>query len=307
MWFLHAIKSSVYDPLFYSRIREKRGSSAFGYFALLVFVFAFFASISPLRGIATFIFQSSEKKDAVRQEVLAVYPDELVLTTKGGKVSMNQPSPYTIPVPMVIQNESTKNNQKVPKNLIVINTNKPIGTDDFAVYDTFAVLSADSIGIFDQEKGKMEIQSLEKILNEPYTLDKTQFISFVAMLEKILKVVGVTLLFLLPFFVFFGMMLWYVIYLLFGALIIWIAAKLRGANWDYKTAYKAGLYLMTLPIICVGLMSFISSQSATIPFLFTGILFLATLININKEEKQEELPVVTATTETVVDSTPEIK
>lgn len=298
----------MYDPIFYSQIREKNGSSAFGYFALLVFIFAFFASITPLRGIATFIFQSSEKKDALRREILAVYPDELTLTTKSGKVFMNQPSPYVIPMPAGIANAPVTADrvQKLPKNLLVIDTDKPISTDDFDTYDTFAVLSADSIGIFDQEKGKIQIQSLEKILSESYTLDKAQFVSLVGILEKILKAVGIMLLFLLPLFMFSGMMLWYMMYLLFGALIIWLAVKLRGGDWGYGTAYKAGLYLMTLPILFIGFLSVIFSHSITIPFLFTGMLFLVALMNISKDEKKQgETPTVTEAV--IVEETPESK
>ena len=189
------------------------------------------------------------------------------------------------------------------RNLLVIDTEKPIDVEDFYTYNTNIILSADSIGILDEEKGKIQIQDLRGAFETPFTVDKAQYTEWIGALEKYLMGFGVVLLFLIPVFLFFGLAIGNALYLLFGALVVWLAAKIRGADWGYGTSYKAGLYLLTVPLLYSTLTSF--SVVPDVSFLFTVILLFMTLVNTGKEKvvaapviASETVPTDTSTSDT---------
>lgn len=290
MQFLKTIQSSIYDKTFYRSMKEKKALSALGYFALITFIVSLVLSVNTVYGIAKFIFQPSEQKTAIREQILSLYPDDLVLKTANGKLSMNAESPYFIPMPEAWIEQSADDGTIPPENLLVINTDKPIEIDDFGMYDTSVILGEDSIGVFDPEKGKIQIQDLTEAFGTPFTVDKAQFTSGVQALEKILMGFGVAALFLIPFFVFFFVFSVHALYLIFGALVVWLAARIRGADWGYGTAYKASLYLITLPFVESTLVSL--KVIPDVPWLFTIILFVMALVNITKPETPVTIPAV---------------
>ncbi|MBP9751635.1 MAG: DUF1189 family protein [Candidatus Moranbacteria bacterium] len=273
------LKSSIHDPVFYRSIRERKTSSSFGYFALLILVASLISSTKPVADIAGFIFQPSEKKDALRKEILSLYPDELSIRFENGTVSTNVAEPFAIPLPYSLGKE-TGGHQEYPKNLLVIDTTKPISSGDFETFDTIAILGRDSIGFHDPEERKTEIRGIGEMSGESFSLDKGRFVSFVGIAERFAKGFGVAFLFLLPIVVFTAKLAGFLLYLLFGALVIWIVAKARGTDWRYGESYKAGLHLMTLPILYGILSSAPFVPALHIPFLFTAILAIATAINL---------------------------
>lgn len=287
MGFFRAIRSSVYDPAFYRSMRERKVSSAFGYFALLILVASLISSVKPVADIATFIFRPSAEKDALRNEVLSLYPNELSVRFEQGVVSTNVAEPYAIPLPRSLGKE-IGDRTEYPENLLVIDTTKPISAEDFTTLDTIAILGRDSIGFHDPEKRKTEIQDLGKMSGESFTLDKDRFASFVGTAERFAKGFGVVILFLLPIIVFSAKLAGFLLYLLFGALVIWIVAKVRGISWGYGDSYKAGLHLLTLPILYGILSSAPFAPALHLPFLFTIVLAVATAINLVKLPEPQE-------------------
>lgn len=275
------LKSSVYDPAFYRSMRERKVLSAFGYFALLVLVASLISSVKPVADIATFVFCPSEEKDAIRNEILSLYPDELSIRFEQGVISTNVDEPYAIPLPRALGKEADDRSE-YPKNLLVIDTTKPISAGDFEISDTIAILGRDSIGFHDPKERKTEIRDFGDMSAESFTIDKERFVSFVGMAERFAKGFGIAFLFLFPIIVFTAKLAGFLLYLLFGALVIWIVAKARGISWGYGDSYKAGLHLMTLPILYGILSSTPFVPTLHIPFLFTAILAVATAINLAK-------------------------
>ncbi len=291
MWLWQSFKASVYDPAFYRSMKERKSSLALGYFALVVFVASLAVSFPAISGIYSFVFHSSEEVNSIRQQVLDLYPDWLELKVEGGKLSMNAESPFAIPMPRGAAED--EGDEPLPANLIVINTEKPIEVSDFDEYDTLIILGEDTIGAIEEEKGKVQIQEIGQFLEDgQFTLVKDEYAKFVAKVEKLIKGFSVALLFLVPIIVFGGLLVSYLVYLLLGALVIWAVSRLCKTNWSYGTAYKAGLYLITVPVvydalpICLG-----------IPFVSTAILFCLALINIRQTDE---------TVSVAADSVPEV-
>ena len=91
--FFEDIKSSFYNPAFYSSIPAKNtgnavvfllGVSALSAFALVIYV--------SILGVTAF------SKFSVDDVIAKNYPESLVVTVKDGKASVNQPEPYIIPL-----------------------------------------------------------------------------------------------------------------------------------------------------------------------------------------------------------------
>jgi hypothetical protein len=299
MWLWQSLKASVYDPVFYRSMKDRKFGSALGYFSLVVFVAALIVSLPMMRTIASFVFQPSQEAAAIKQQAIDLYPDWLEIQTENGKLSTNAESPFAVPIPHGIGEDDS---QHPPANLIVINTEKPIELSDFETYSTFVILGADTIGFFDPEKKKVQIQEIGQFLeNERFTIVKVEYVGFIQKLEKIVKGFGIMLLFLVPLAIFIGLFMAYLVYLLFGALVVWLAAWARKTHWQYATAYKAGMYLITLPMLFNALTSIGLVSEPPITFYFTIVLFLLAIINIPAsfipvEESPEKL-VVTPTTE----------
>lgn len=281
------MRSSVYEPSFYRTIRERPLSSVLGYFVLLILASSLMTSVTPVVDIATFIFRPSEEKDAVRKEILALYPEELSVRFENGTISTNVAEPYAIPLPRVLKEEMGAS-EKYPGNLLVIDTGKSISASDFETFDTIAILSKDSIGFHDFENDKVEIRNFGDTPGESFTFDSEKFASYVDMIEKFVKGFGIALLFLVPLFVFFAKLTILPLYLVFGAFVIWIIAKIRGTSWTYGTAYKAGLHLLTLPVLYGIISSDPFIPSLHIPFLFTVILAIAAVINMTPDPIKQE-------------------
>ena len=75
------------------------------------------------------------------------------------------------------------------------------------------------------------------------------------------------------------------IYLLFGALLIWLVAKIKGLKIGYKKSYKAGMQLMTADIIIISILGAISPK-LTFTFFFSILLVISAVLNLNKEVAQ---------------------
>lgn len=279
MKFWRIFESSIYGPSFYRAIVERRAAGAFGYFALLVLIASLMVSANPIADVAEFVFQSSDEKGTLREEVLSIYPDELEITFRNGEISTNVSEPYFIPFPETFKDKGGED-AGYPENLLVIDTGKPISADDFDALDTFVILGRDSVGVYQPGRKKVQIQNMENASAEYFVLDKDRFASFVGTAEGFARWFGFALLFLIPLLIFSLWLSGYLLYLLFGALVIWIVAKIRGAPWGYGTSYKAGLHLLTLPILYGIVSSPPFIPQLYVPFLSTALLALAAAINL---------------------------
>jgi hypothetical protein len=279
MEFFRTIRSGIFDPAFYRTMRERKTMSAFGYFALLILVASLVSSLKPVADIAAFVFRPSAEKDTLRGELLSLYPDGLSVRFDQGIISTNVAEPYAIPFPRALEKE-IGDRSGYPKNLLVIDTAKPISASDFEAFDTIAILSKDSVGFHDAEKDKMEIQYFGRMSGESFTLDKNRFASFVEIAERFAKGFGIALLFLIPIAIFFAKLIGFLLYLVFGAFIIWVIAKLRGFPLGYGDSYKAGLYLLTLPILYGIISSAPFIPALHVPLLFTAILAIMAAVNL---------------------------
>lgn len=276
MGFFRTIRKSIYDVAFYATVKTESLGVALKYYTLFVLGMAILIAIPlyVLSGLG--IVQMKEAGD-IRTRVLAMYPDELVLNFQNGKITSNVEEPYSIPVPPEFSRETYKN-------LVVINTSEPITLSDFDRYDTLAILGSDAIWTRDVEKNKTEIQKFDQFSKESLVINEQKVAEFLDIALRIGKIAITVFLVFLPFIIFACLWVWYLIYLLFGALIIWIVSKLRKADLTYDQSYKSGLYLITLPIIYSAVTTAGPLSMFHIPFGFTLIFVVLAYINFTPKK-----------------------
>ncbi len=269
----------MYDPVFYRSVPERGISSAIKYFALLSVLVSLVLGIALSTRIGWYLAHDN-KVSQFRGQVESIFPDKLVLKFGNGEVSSNVEEPYAISLPEAWKDNSTNKPSKSPKNLLIINTTKPIELTDFATYDTAAILGKDQFGFYNPDQQKLEIRSIGKLDKENVTIDKSQYVRFIGTLAHYVKLVVVTFLCLSPLFVFLLIFLAYLLYLIFGTLAVWLGASIKGVRLTYSQAYACALYMITLPLVYKLLVTFFAPD-LSFAFDMTLMLFALALLNFS--------------------------
>jgi len=197
-----------------------------------------------------------------------LYPQELEVVIKNGKVSTNAKEPYFLAV------EEQK--------LIVIDTKTPFSTTKFNQYNALAWVSQDSVFIRDDSKGQLKTIDLSEV--DDFTLNKAMVNEFFVKISPWFKfitpvvIVGIV----------FGIYILYMFklsYLLFLALLILILLKIIKKPVSYGSAYKVGLYAMTLGLLLSTVMTVVKLPD--VPFLFTLVTLSVVLFNFLPAQKKQ--------------------
>lgn len=274
------IKNSIYNPEYYSEVIEKPFSYSFKYLLVFALLFALvFTIVVTIRFIPT-VNLLSEKA----LQIADYFPQDLAITIKDGKVSTNVQEPYLVKIPQEWKSSNGADSEYADmENIIAIDTRGKFDMDTFNSYKTFILLTSDSIAYIEQ--GKISITSLSGV--KDFTLNKGKVSSLVSIVK--------------PFFVFlypvvfagayiagYLIVLWKMAYLLFGALLIWLVAKVKGLQIGYKNSYKVGMQLATAAIIVTGVLDVISTK-LTFTFLFSILLIISAALNLKKGAAQSSV------------------
>lgn len=271
------IKSSIYNPAFYSEILNKPFSYSLKYFLSLICLIALASTI-------IFSFSTLPKInkvfDDIGSNVLNYYPEELEITVKNGIVSTNVSEPYFIKAPAEFKNNSERSGNKSKKdeidNLLVIDTQSPLNLDAFKDYKTFVLLSRDSIAYRDSNEA-MKIQFLNQEFNGVIT--KTKISAALNGITPYLKIIPLVLVPLVFVGSIFGATVKYLIYLIFGAFIIWIMSKAMKRDLRFGKAYQIGIHAITLGVILEATV-FRFYPNLKFPLFFTLLMFAIVWINL---------------------------
>lgn len=274
------IKNIFYRPEFFRR-QEFTGGQALGFYSLsiLFLVLGFSLLLIPvIFGVNRFFDSATwQEQKAIIQNL---YPDDLVLTFDNGKLTTNQSAPIAIPFP---KEWSGKDGH--PTNLLVIDRDAEVSRKAIERNDTFILANETEIGFSDTNKGKTEIIAFAKMdINKKIEVTNSNFDYWV--IERGSSIVQRAVLFLmsvLPLLMYLGLWIGYIVYSLFGALIVWLAAHIRDHKLHYGQAYASTLYLLPASFVVSLLMSAIAFH---IPLLFTIVLFGMALLNFERQPKQ---------------------
>lgn len=274
--FLSAIGKSVYGPSMYRELPDRPFSFSLKYyvkFALLVsLVVTIVLAVQAGPFIRAALGNFSEK---LAEQYLA----ELEVRIRQGTVSINQPEPYYIPLP-----SREERNGTTYQNLLVIDTKRPFDLATFQNYQTIAWVLKDSVAMY-RSNGTVQFIPLKDVPD--VTINRDFVRSLGSKINPIARVVP----FVLVPFIFIGGLFYFaylMLYLLIGALLIWLLLAIMKRKVGYGTAYKAGLHAMTLGVIVKA----INTTSGALifflaPFVFTIIMLVVTGINFAGLPRQD--------------------
>lgn len=287
------IKDSVYSPVFYRSLSARPFSFSLGYFAAFVLIVSLLHTLWFWYGTAKVpaLVPYLEKAGAALK---ADFPDDLVIKIDKGEVSVNRPEPYSLPFPAELKSST----DGTPQNILVIDTRTPASSESFRAYDTAVLL--DKHDLITYRNNTSQVQSSVIASTTNLTIDKPFVASIIDKGEHFFSAWGWALVFIA------GIPLWILLciiicvlnlaYLLFGALLIWIVAKIRKYPIGYGKAYQAGLHLLTLPIALSVILTVAHIRAPM--FSLTAVLIILAAINFAPEKTEPVIPLPSQTPNT---------
>lgn len=276
MNFLKKVKSSVYDPLYYSEILNMNFGGSLKYFfklsLLLALVGAVYLSFVSIPKVNSFISTFGDR-------VVEAYPAELEVRLKDGLVSTNVVEPYIIPLPKDEFNADY--NKSNYENLIVIDTKSDLSLDKFNAYNTVVLLTKNAV--LTRDKGKITITELKG--TSDLTINRDKLVYWVGKVTPFVK----KLPYIIPVLVFTGLFLYFafsLFYLLFVALLVFIMGKIRKLGLSYKKSYQISLHAITLPLILSMVSWFVNIKM----FFLLPTIILLVVVWVNLKAKDPVLP-----------------
>ncbi|MFZ1626513.1 MAG: DUF1189 family protein [Candidatus Moraniibacteriota bacterium] len=273
------LKRLIYRPDFFreSTLTLNQGMTFYS-LAVLVLVVGIIATLLP-GALRTLGSMRSGEWDAQRVLVTSLYPDGLVVSVTDGVIATNQPNPVVVPVPkewepvrgdcFTVRCQESK--ASWPINLIAIDTDRAVSTESFARYESVVVVGKNDVGFRNPERGETRIFNLrDSGFRETFIIDEDLVASWVDRGFVFARGAVIALFAMAPAFTYLGLWIGYLIYSLFGAIIVMLAAYIQGHTLRYGRAYLSTLYLYPVPFAFSFLMSLSHSH---IPFVFTLVLF----------------------------------
>jgi len=130
------------------------------------------------------------------------------------------------------------------------------------------------------KNNQISINSLSGI--KDFSLDKGKVSGFIDTVKPFLAIIYPAV-FIGAYFVGFMIIISKMIYLLFGAFLIWVVVKIKGLDIGYKKSYIVGMPLMTAAIIITSLL-WLAPSNYSFTFLFSILLIISAAIKFEKGE-----------------------
>jgi len=287
--FLNFFKKTFTSSEFYRSLVEVPFKYSLNYFLIFFVIYSLVAGaifsyrfILPLKDVASLI----------PDKVLALYPDDLVITIEKGKLSTNYSEPYRLPSELVLDiitelEDSAKSKvlgDSVGTNTyaIVIDTEGVL--DDYYDYQTYVLVTEDYLA-YTNEDGNMEVFAFTEVpdiaIDHGFIADKVNLIR--PFLEyAVLALIVLSILVSLAVFP-----LGYLIYCAFFSLLVLLIGKVVGGlPLNYKKSYQISLHLATIyPIF--SLLLLLSRVSIEIPFMRLAVLSVIWILIASKIRKSK--------------------
>jgi hypothetical protein len=277
--FFGTFKAALYSPQFYASIAQRKGSKAFGYFVLITLLYT-----AILGG--TFWFGTVKDFDANEfvETALDVYPDDLVITIEDGTATVNKDEPFLIEAPAVwtsfFDGLNEHSDPQEISNILVVDTQNEFSISKFQDYQTLMWLTGDSLFFIDDGEGEVSGVSLDEV--DDIVLTKDNVSSFKDTALGIVKFFVPMFMAIGFIFIFIGLGIWNLIYLLFLAVFISIVRTALDMDANYGLSYKTGLYAMTFIYVAGVIMDVVRiwTPFATFPFMMSLIALAGVGLNL---------------------------
>lgn len=270
MKFFDTLRSTVFDPAFYSSMRDRSWGEAAKYYLVIAFV-VIFAYVAPVWGFLLTI------KPELVDSIVSVYPDALEVTIADGAMSINQPEPYAIP---------NTHFKEMPKNYVVFETADDEYTPArFEEADTLLLFKRTFAVVRDSDNGGAGKQRLFDYGTSTgtSTLDKTDIVGVAEKIKPYVRpvvIIGGAFVFVLVVLIGGAFMLgFHLIYTLLAALLVLFYFKIIKKEETYATAYTTALFA-SMPVTIVS--AFAGAFGGLPTFVYTLILIVLVVVNTTR-------------------------
>ncbi len=237
---------SIAVPQFYREVTTRSLGSTTKYFVVLCLLYAgVSATILGVREVP----HLREQINKYSEELLAAYPQDLVVTSKDGLITVNRPEPFIVPMPKEFLDNQEKEmgaDAKYPQkvtNFIVLDQNGTVG--DLEKYQTLFVIN--SANILHTGTNGVEAQSTKGLPNFELTKEViSNRLNENKGLLSWMPLVVPGVMFVLTFGGFFVFRYLYAVGLGFFVKLI---TNGRGLKFTYKDSLKIVLHSLTLPTL----------------------------------------------------------
>lgn len=242
--FYYVWKNSFSSAKYYKDIIKAPFSFSLKYFLFFCFLLSVITTV--YLGVKIFNPLNNFLK-RFPQVLIKVYPAELEVKIRRGVVSTNVQEPYFLPVDRLEKtfedfNNDVKglNSDKI-ENILVIDTRAKV--EDMARFQTYALLTKNYLSFYNED-GRIEIIPLDEI--KDFTVNQSVVRGLI---NRLLPLLGYISILLIPF-IFTGSFLFFsifqLIYLLFVAIFLFVAAKIISFPLSYLKSYQIDLHLSTI-------------------------------------------------------------
>jgi len=265
MNFFTKVKNSLYDPFFYSSLKEQKLYFSFRYFfSLIALLSVTIAFIFGVELAPTFSVENLKK-------LANFYPEELAIRIKSGVISTNVSEPYSIKENV---NYSTLDKDRYA-NWVVIDTKNDFSVDAFNKYDT-RVLVGKSFIVIAKNRGQFEWNDVSRMPD--FSLSQARLLHWIDLIGSYHLLISLGL-FVLVFLAFFGFFTLKLLGLLIIALIIFLIGKIKKVPLSYKNSYQVALHAITIPVILHAVF-ILANTPAPFLFFFSAITVVIAFVNI---------------------------
>lgn len=279
--FIEHIQKSIFSPEYYRELLTRPASYSWKYywsFTMLLSVFMTIVSTIPLVPLV------NNTLNDLSSNFVSYYPDELEVHIDKGEVSTNVAEPYYLVMPKILREHvATATDLQY---LGVIDTHSQVSVEQFKAYKSGFWISKEYI-IADDGNGGIRISKFGPQMT--YTLNELAVKELISTVQPFFKFVAP----ILVLIIFVAMLLSFalnLLYLLFGALLVWLMGKLMKQSWTYVTAYRLCLHATTLPLIVGLAFSLLPVGEGNIPLLSTALLLIVVYMNFHKTLLALEAP-----------------
>jgi len=202
------------------------------------------------------------------------YPDDLIITSKGGQININKPEPFIVPFPKGSL-ELTSQTKKELENLIVFDSNGTL--DDMEKYKTLILVNKSNLLI--QSQDKIEARSFKDYPDGRLT--KQEVVKTIDSIKPFISLVPV-IMFLA---ILFGTLLYYAgvkfILVLPVALGLMLVGNIKKLQMPFSKYLQIALHTFTLPLI-VEIVSMVVKFPIQLPLWFFILNLLFGILVVSK-------------------------
>lgn len=260
----------------YETVKRHSLGRIIGYYALTAVFF------SILIGLGLVIFGTTtinSKINEFENYLISVYPDDLILEFKEGKLSINKIEPFAIPVGTALPENKFKN-------LVVFRTNEDLTVNEIVSTDSFVVAGKDrayALRGFDKDGEYLGYNIISYNQIGTKSVNKNVYTSYINNWVSIISKIMPLIVFLGSFFIFIIFFILNMFVSLVFTFIVILVSMLKGWQFNYEEGYKVAL-TMTVPALFLGLI--LSLLGAKIPMQNLIILIILLVLFIPKNRRE---------------------